>query len=142
MLALHLLHPVVTNSYIAASQTHYIQLFIFFVLFFKSRPPYQVDKKKRRVCQKREFAARLSSCEFSMKFQDPNFKHEIFVRIDMKHSHFSNYFIICLQSIFSIVEIIIELFVVAKINSSLFRQYSSIKVPPPPSLSFSNCGFS
>ena len=36
-----------------------------------------------------------------VKFQDPNFKHEIFVRIDMKHSHFSNYFIICLQSNFS-----------------------------------------
>ena len=40
-----------------------------------------------------------------MKFQDVKFtvskcKHEIFVRIDMKHSYFSNYFIICLQSIF------------------------------------------
>ena len=46
-----------------------------------------------------------------VKYKDPKFKHEIFVRIDMKHSHFSNYFIICLQSI---VEIIIELFVVCQ----------------------------
>ena len=44
----------------------------------------------------------------SVKFKDPKFKHEIFVRIDMKHSYFSNYFMICLQSV---VEIIIELFV-------------------------------
>ena len=44
-----------------------------------------------------------------VKFKDTKFKHEIFVRIDMKHSYFSNYFIICLQSIFSVVEIIIEL---------------------------------
>ena len=26
-----------------------------------------------------------------MKFNDPKFKNEIFVRIDMKHSYFSNY---------------------------------------------------
>ena len=25
-----------------------------------------------------------------VKFKDPKFKHEIFVRIDMKHSYFSN----------------------------------------------------
>ena len=41
-----------------------------------------------------------------MKFQETKFtvpkcKHEIFVRMDMKHSYFSNYFIIC----FSVVEI-------------------------------------
>ena len=47
-----------------------------------------------------------------VKFKDPKFKHEIFVRIDMKHSYFSNYLIISLQSNFSVVEIIIELFVV------------------------------
>ena len=40
-----------------------------------------------------------------VKFKDPKFKHENFVRIDMKHSYFSNYFIICLLSIFR-VEII------------------------------------
>ena len=48
-----------------------------------------------------------------VKFTVPKYKHEIFVRIHMKHSYFSNDFIICLQSIFSVVEIIIiiELFV-------------------------------
>ena len=54
-----------------------------------------------------------------MKFQDvkftvPKCKHEIFVRIDMKHSYFSNYFIICLQSILLLLKIIIELFVVCQ----------------------------
>ena len=34
-----------------------------------------------------------------VKFKYPKFKHEMFVRIDMKHSSFSNYFIICLQSL-------------------------------------------
>ena len=46
-----------------------------------------------------------------MKFKDLKFNHKIFVRIHMKHSYFSNYFIVCLQSIFSVAEIIIELFV-------------------------------
>ena len=46
-----------------------------------------------------------------MKFQDvkftvPKCKHEIFMRIDIKHSYFSNDLIIC------VAEIIIELFVV------------------------------
>ena len=36
-----------------------------------------------------------------MKFNDPNFKNEIFVRTDMKHSYFSNY------SIFSVVETVV-----------------------------------
>ena len=49
-----------------------------------------------------------------VQFKDPKFKHELFVRRDMKHSYFSNYFIICLPSIFSVVEIIIELFVVCQ----------------------------
>ena len=49
-------------------------------------------------------------------FKDPNFKHEIFVRIDMKHSYFSNYFIICLPSLFSVVKVIIELFVYQNIK--------------------------
>ena len=52
-----------------------------------------------------------------VKFKDPKFKHELFMRIDMKHSYFSNYFIICLQSIFSIVEIIIE-----QLNCLLFAK--------------------
>ena len=38
--------------------------------------------------------------------------HETFMRKDMKHSNFSNYFIICLPSFFSIIEVIIELFVI------------------------------
>ena len=41
-----------------------------------------------------------------VKFKDPKIKHEMFVRIYMKHSYFSN---ISLQSVF---EIIIELLVV------------------------------
>ena len=28
-----------------------------------------------------------------VKFKDPKFKHEIFVRIDIKHSYFPHYFI-------------------------------------------------
>ena len=59
------------------------------------------------VCQKREFAFPVKLQD--VKFKDLKFKHEIFVRIDMKHLCFSNYFIICLPSIFSVVEIIIEL---------------------------------
>ena len=50
-----------------------------------------------------EFAAR--------KFKDPKFM-KIFMRIDMKHSYFSNYFIFCLPSFFSIIKVIIELFVI------------------------------
>ena len=53
-----------------------------------------------------EFAARLSSCEVQRSEV-----HEIFMRIDMKHSYFSHYFIICLLSFFSIIKVIIELFV-------------------------------
>ena len=51
-----------------------------------------------------------------MKFNNPKLKNEIFVRIDMKHSYFSNYFIICLQLIFSVVETVCCL---PKINSCL-----------------------
>ena len=63
----------------------------------------------------REIASKLSSCEVSrceVSIRSSSMK--FFVRIDMKHSYFSNYFIICLQSIFSVVEIIIELFVVCQ----------------------------
>ena len=38
-----------------------------------------------------------------VKFKDPKIKHEIVVRIDMKHSYFSNYSITYLQSIFTVV---------------------------------------
>ena len=50
---------------------------------------------QRLVCQKREFA----EDHLPMKFKV----------IDMKHSYFLNYFIICLPSFFPII---IELFVV------------------------------
>ena len=49
-----------------------------------------------------------------VKFQDvkyPKFKHEIFARIDMKQSYFSN---VLLFAINFFVEIIIELFVVSQ----------------------------
>ena len=49
-----------------------------------------------------------------VKFKDLKFKHEIFMRIDMKYSYFSSYFIICLNLIFSVVAIIIGLFVVCQ----------------------------
>ena len=39
-----------------------------------------------------------------VKFNDPKFKNEIFVRIDMKHSYFST---ICLQSICSVAETVV-----------------------------------
>ena len=45
----------------------------------------EVGVCQRLVCKKREFAVRSSSCN------DPKLKNEIFVRIDMKHSYFSNY---------------------------------------------------
>ena len=48
-----------------------------------------------------------------MKFNDPKLKNEIFLRIDMKHSYFSNY----LFAInFSVVETVV---VCQKINSCL-----------------------
>ena len=59
-----------------------------------------------------EFTARLSSCEVSRCEVSRSEVHEVFMRIDMKHSYFSIYFIICLPSIFSVIKVIIELFVV------------------------------
>ena len=61
----------------------------------------------------------------SVKFQDVKCtvlkcKHEIFVRIDMKDLYFSNYFIICLKSV---VEIIIELFVVCQKLIHLYAEF-------------------
>ena len=44
----------------------------FLFLFFKNRPPYYVEKERRLVCQKREFAARQSSCAVT-NFQDVTF---------------------------------------------------------------------
>ena len=65
------------------------------------------------MCQKGNLLQNRLPVKFlDVKLKDPMFKHEIFMRIDMKHSYFSNYFIICLQSIFSVGAILIELFVV------------------------------
>ena len=48
-----------------------------------------------------------------VKFKDPKFKHEIFMRIDMKHSYFSIISLfICNQ--FSVVEIIMNCLLIAK----------------------------
>ena len=93
----------------------------FLFCFFKSRPPYQVEKKRvcqRLVCQKREFAARSSSCEVSRC--EVSEVHALFVRIDMKHSTYY-----CLPSIFSVVEIIIQLFVVCPKYKSCYAYFCS-----------------
>ena len=59
------------------------------------------------ACQKRELAARSSSREVQdVKFKDPKFKYETFVRIDMKHSYFSKYNLFSIN--FSVIEIIID----------------------------------
>ena len=63
---------------------------------------------QRLVCQKREF----TEDHLPVKFNDPKFKNEIFLRIDMKHSYFSNF---CLQSIF----LLLKQLLFAKINSCL-----------------------
>ena len=76
----------------------------FFWIYWFSRVDRHTKHNKRRwvwqrlVSQKSEFAYKIYSLlvKFQdVKFTDPKFKIEIFVRIDMKHS---NYFIICLQS--------------------------------------------
>ena len=75
--------------------------------FIQARLSYQVGKKKRNGCA-RGWCVRKGSLlqdRPPVKFNDPKFKHEIFMRIDMKHSYFS---------IFSVVEIMIELFVVCQ----------------------------
>ena len=64
-----------------------------------SRKKNEVGVCQRLVCQEREFTVRSSYCEV-----DPKLKNEIFVRIDMKHSYFRT---ICLQSIFSVVKIVV-----------------------------------
>ena len=73
---------------------------VFIYLSRADRHTKSRKKSARGWCVRRE---NLLQNRFPVKFQDvkikdPNFKHEIFVRIDMKHSYFSNYFIICLQS--------------------------------------------
>ena len=80
------------------------------LLFFQERPPYQVGKKKKKGngCARGWCVGRGSLLQDRLpvkfqdvKFKDPKFKHEIFVRIDMKHSYFSN----CLPSIFLLLKL-------------------------------------
>ena len=80
------------------------------LLFFQE--PTAISSRKKGGCARGWCVRRGSLLQDrlpvkfqDMKFKDPKFKHEIFVRIDMKHSYFSNYFIICLPLIFSVVEI-------------------------------------
>ena len=58
-----------------------------------------LEKKRKRPPPLKIHEIKVSE-NIPYKFKDLKFKHEIFVRIDMKHSYFSNYFITCLQSIF------------------------------------------
>ena len=76
--------------------------YYFYYYYYKSQPPYQVEKGSARGwCVRRGnlLQDRLPVKLQERKFKDPKFNHEIFVRIDMKHSYFSNYYVTCLQSI-------------------------------------------
>ena len=66
---------------------------------FQAGSPYQVENKRKwvcqnLVCQRREFAARSSSKFQDVKFQDLKFKHEIFMKIDMKNLYTSQFFLL------------------------------------------------
>ena len=60
-----------------------------------------------------------------VKFKDPKFKHEIFVRNIHEAFILLKRFHICLQSIISVVEIIIELFVVCQKLIYVMRNFCS-----------------
>ena len=71
--------------------TSYIVITILFFIFLLLQEPTDIPSRKkinevgvcqRLVCQKREFTVRSSSCEVN----DPKFKNDFFLRIDMKHS--------------------------------------------------------
>ena len=88
---------------------------------YKSRQPYQVEKKggcARGWCVRRE-SLRLSVKFRDVKFKDPKFKHEIFVRIDMKYSYFSNYFIIVCNQFFLLLKLHLNVCCLPKIKSCL-----------------------
>ena len=87
-------------SVFEAAQKNIPEFDIFFTSYwtiffpFYTRADCHTKYKKwvcqRLVCQKREFATRSSSCEFQdVKFTISKCQHEIFMRIDMKHSYFS-----------------------------------------------------
>ena len=63
--------------------------FIYVDVHLKTILAITLFMKGMPVCQKIEFAARLSSCEVE-RFE-----------VHVKHSYFSNYFIMCLPSFFS-----------------------------------------
>ena len=75
------------------------------MLFFEEPTAIQ-SRKKGGGCARGWCVGRGSLLQdrLPVKFKDPKFMHEIFVTIDMKHSYLSNYFVICLQSIF-VVEV-------------------------------------
>ena len=78
---------------------------LFFFFFFFSKATAKPSRKKKGNGFARGWFVRRGSLlqdRLPVTFQDvkfkvPKFKHEIFVRIDLKHSYFSNYFMICLQ---------------------------------------------
>ena len=74
---------------------------------------------QRLVSQKREFAVRSSSCEVN----DPKFKNEIFVRINMKHSYFSNYLF---AITFSVVETVVVCQKLIHVYVLVVRSYKEI----------------
>ena len=79
--------------------------------------PTAIPSRKKRYA--RGWCVRKGSLlkdRLPVKFQDVKylkFKHDIFVRIDIKHLYFSTYY--CLPSIFSAVEIIMNCLLFAKI---------------------------
>ena len=70
-------------------------------IFFFFQEPTAILSRRIKACQrlvrqKRDFL----QDRLPVKFQDvkyPKFKHEIFVRIDMKHSYFSNILLLAIN---------------------------------------------
>ena len=73
----------------------FVCLFIcYFIYLFIYQEPTNIPsrKKMRWVCATGWCVRRGSLLQdLPVKFNDPKFRNEIFVRIDMKHSYFSNY---------------------------------------------------
>ena len=68
-------------------------VFLLCVVFYRERPPYQVEKKKEMGVPEVSVSEEgiLLQGRLPVKFQDVKFKdpkHEIFMRIDMKHSYY------------------------------------------------------
>ena len=58
--------------------------------FFEVLDSYDFFFKKELKLLCKPAGERVKDVKFKdVKFKDPKFKHEIFVRIDMKHSYFS-----------------------------------------------------